>query len=117
MCWAIIDASMVKEIVVSDPGFRKGSEVDLNKVRELLEASAHIKKESSIEDLAKAMDVDPCEFRKTLDSYNRYVADGLTKDPEFGKDLEGLRRIEEPPFFAIQFLPLARRTSGGPKQV
>ena len=113
--WAIIDSSMVRELEVSDPYYRKEGEVLLDKLLELVEGSPDIKKASSIEDLAKAMDVDQKEFRRTVGAYNRYIKDGLAEDPEFGKDLRGLKKIEASPFYAIQFLPLARKNFGGAK--
>ncbi len=113
MCWAVIDSSMIGEIVVSDPSYRAGSETAFDMVMELLEGSPDIKKASSIEDLAKVMNVDRGEFGKTLNGYNRYLDDGLTEDPAFGKDLRGLKKIEKPPYYAIQFMPLARKNLGG----
>jgi predicted oxidoreductase len=111
--WAIIDSSMVRDLVVSDPYYRKGSEVDFDRVSELLEGSPNIKRASTIEDLAETINVDRKEFQRTLDVYNRYLEEGLAKDPEFGKNLEGLKKIEASPFYAIQFFPLARKNLGG----
>ena len=113
MCWAIIDSSMIGELVVSDPSYREGSETVSDMVMGLLEGSPDIKRAPSIEDLAKAMNVARGEFRKTMNGYNQYLEDGLTEDPAFGKDLRGMKKIERPPFYAIQFMPLARKNFGG----
>ncbi len=113
--WAIIDSFMLQDLVVSHPDYRTGSEVDFGRVSGLLESSPNIKKASNIEELAKAMNVDREELRKTIDVYNRHLEGGLVKDPEFGKNLEGLKKIEVPPFYAIQFFPLARKNLGGVK--
>ena len=41
------------------------------------------------------------------------IATGLETDPDFGRSLRGLEPLTEPPFYAIQFFPLARKNLGG----
>ena len=37
----------------------------------------------------------------------------LAEDPEFGKNLRDLGKFNKPPFYAVQFFPLARKNLGG----
>lgn len=111
--WAILDSSMVKDIEVSDPRYRDGSDILTNKILRLLKNSFYIKKNTSFEGLAMAMNVDPVKFQKTIDVYHSYLDGGLAEDPEFGKNLRDLKKFNKPPFYAVQFFPLARKNLGG----
>ena len=108
---------MSKDITVSDPYYyQKGiSARDVGKVMELLEVSPYIKHANTMEELAAQIGVPVETFLPTLNRYNGYLDDGLDQDPEFLRPLAGRRRIECPPFYALNYGPLARKNFGGVK--
>jgi fumarate reductase flavoprotein subunit len=70
------------------------------------------KSANTIRDLAIQIGVDPDVLEKTVANYNSYVEAGV--DPEFGRDKEHLRRkIETPPFYAIETRPILMVCVGG----
>lgn len=116
-CWAIIDSLMSKGMTVSDPYYyQPGVSVrDVDKVMELLEVSPHIKRAATLEELAEQMGVPVETFRQTIDQYNGYLDDGLDRDPEYLRPLAGRHKIECPPYYALNYGPLARKNFGGVK--
>lgn len=112
-CWSIVDARMAGEIVVSDPQYRRGSTPDRDKTWELLNTSQYIRHADSVGGLAEAMGVDRGTLVSTVAEHNRLLASGATVDPQFGRPLARLQALETPPFYAIQFFPLARKNFGG----
>ncbi|MFQ6031044.1 MAG: FAD-binding protein, partial [Dehalococcoidia bacterium] len=116
-CWAVVDAPMSLGITVSDPGYyQEGVSVtDESKVKELLEVSPHIKSGDSLEELGAAMGLLAGALRETIDRYNSFIEEGLELDPDFGRVLKGRKKIEEPPFYALNYYPLARKNFGGVK--
>lgn len=116
-CWAVIDATMKEEVVVSDPNYyQQGISVrDYEKVVELLETSPHVKRADTLEGLAQQIGVPVETFLEELGRYNGYIQDGLEKDPEFGRPLADRQAINQPPFYAFNYHPLARKNFGGVK--
>ncbi len=116
-CWAVIDSVMSKEITVSDPYYyQKGiSARDVGKVMELLDVSPYIRRANTMEELAEQIGVPVKTFLPTLNRYNGYLDDGLDQDPEYLRPLTGRRKIEHPPFYALNYGPLARKNFGGVK--
>ena len=116
-CWAVIDGAMKEDVVVSDPYYyQEGISVrDYEKVAELLEISPHIKRGATLESLAQDMDVPVETFLDTINCYNGYIEDGLEQEPDFGRPLAGRQKIEQPPFYALNYGPLARKNFGGVK--
>ena len=45
--------------------------------------------------------------------HNRARMLGRTVDPDFGRPLAGLKPIDEPPYYAIQFFAAGRKNLGG----
>jgi predicted oxidoreductase len=116
-CWAVIDATMREDVTVSDPYYyQEGISVrDYEKVSELLEVSPHIKRGDSLRSLAGQMEVPVEAFLETVNRYNDYIQQSLDRDPDFGRPLSGRRIIEQPPFYAFNYTPLARKNFGGVK--
>jgi len=112
-CWSIIDATMAGRVVVSDPQYQHNGAADRAAIQHLLDTSPFIARGASLADLAAAAGLDAATLSTTVREFNRLLASGATKDPVFGRQLVGLRPIETPPFYAIQFLPLARKNFGG----
>ena len=113
--WAILDASMAAEMEISDPYYRDGDEIHRGKIEELLANSPFIKKAGTLEGLAKEIGVDGATFLDTVGQYNKACQQGLEQEPEFGKPLASSKVFDTPPYFAIQFFPLARKNFGGIK--
>jgi flavocytochrome c len=114
--WAIADTPMLAKIDVADPYYRRGDVIDRTKVEELLNNSPFIKKANSLEELGKQ-----CSFEDTknfvgeVEEYNKTFDAKLDKDPKFGKSLNGSKKFDTPPYYAIQIFPLARKNFGGAK--
>jgi succinate dehydrogenase/fumarate reductase flavoprotein subunit len=81
----------------------------------LLSVSPHIKQGNSLEELAAAMGLPAATLRDSVEHYNSFIDEGLEQDPDFGRPLSGRQKIEQPPFYALNYFPLARKTFGGVK--
>ena len=113
--WAIVDKEMASHMEVADPYYRIGDKVNREKVWELFENSPFIKKSDTLAGLAKETGVDEAAFLDTVARYNAAVEKGLETDPEFGKPLGQSKVFDTPPYYAVQFFPLARKNFGGIK--
>ena len=113
--WAIMDAPMSATMEVADPYYRDGDKVVRAKVIELLDNSPFIRKADTLAKLAEKMDVDMPTFVATIERYNKAYAQGLDKEPEFGKPLKSSKAFDTPPYYAVQIFPLARKNFGGVK--
>jgi succinate dehydrogenase/fumarate reductase flavoprotein subunit len=113
--WAIVDTPMKANMEVADPYYRVGDKINREKVEELLENSPFIKKADTLEGLAKEIGTDIATFVDTVERYNDACEQGLENEPEFGKPLELSKVFNTPPYYAIQFFPLARKNFGGIK--
>jgi flavocytochrome c len=113
--WAVLDSAMAAAMEVADPYYREGAKVDRNKVQELLNNSPYIKKADTLAELGRKIEVDLAAFTATIERYNRAVADGLEREPEFGKPLKQSKKFNAPPYYAMQLFPLARKNFGGVK--
>jgi succinate dehydrogenase/fumarate reductase flavoprotein subunit len=60
------------------------------------------------------MNVDVETFKGTLDKWNTACADG--NDVDFGRPAAKLGALDEPPYYAIQCVPVMVNTQGGPKR-
>ena len=59
--------------------------------------------------------MDEKKFVCAITDYNEAVQKGLETEPAFGKPLTQSKAFDTPPYFAIQFFPLARKNFGGIK--
>ena len=79
-----------------------------------LEADEILIQADTLEELAHKMpDIDEEQFLKTVEQWNGYVEAG--EDPDFGRPVEGLTKIEQPPFHAVILQPQPYITLGGVK--
>jgi len=113
--WAIVDKEMKAFLEIADPYYRNGDQIIREKVEELLENSPYIKKADTLEDLAKEINVDPETFLNEIKRYNAACEEGLENEPDFGKPLKQSKPFDTPPYYGIQFFPLARKNFGGIK--
>jgi predicted oxidoreductase len=112
-CWSIIDARIAARFHVAHPHYRHGATPLRDRLQELLDGSPFIARGDTLEALAGAAGLDGATLRETITAHNRMIAAGLEIDPDFGRSLRGLEPLAEPPFYAIQFFPLARKNLGG----
>jgi predicted oxidoreductase len=112
-CWSVIDARIAARYIVSDPRYRHGDAPRRDRLQQLLDESPCIARADTLEALAADAGLDAGALRETITAHNRMLATGLETDPDFGRSLRGLEPLAEPPFYAIQFLPLARKNLGG----
>ena len=68
----------------------------------------------SIEALAAKMGRDPRRVRATVDRYHDACRQG--RDADFGRAPHTLQPLQEPPYYAVQFMPTIVCTSGGAKR-
>ena len=54
-------------------------------------------------------------LKESIERYNSHIDSGLGTDPDFGRPLAGRQKIEQPPFYALNYGPLARKNFGGVK--
>ena len=113
--WSILDAQTAAILEVADPYYRSGATVNRERVRELLDQSPHVRKAETLEELARKMETDVPAFLATIARHNRALAECLEREPEFGKPLANSKKLEVPPYYAMQIFPLARKNFGGLK--
>ena len=113
--WAIVDTHMKANLEIADPYYRDGDKVNRAKVEELLDNSPFVKKAEMLTALAEAIEVDASVFLDTVERYNEACAQDLENEPEFGKPLKESKPFDTPPYYAMQFFPLARKNFGGAK--
>jgi predicted oxidoreductase len=111
--WAIFDAGSRPQFFVSGSDWDDPNVVE----REIFanpKLAQWVKKSDSIAALAQAAGL-PATLAQTVRRWNEMVDQGEDKD--FHRfDLSGSERplkIEKPPFYAVQFFPLARKSLGG----
>ncbi len=114
-CWAILDRAMALKMEIADPYYRQGHLAFDDKLEELLAESPYIHKGDTPEELARNTGLDVAGFTKTFNEWNALLASGAEADPLTARKLKGLMPFTTPPFYAIQFLPLARKNLGGVK--
>ncbi|HEY2595159.1 MAG TPA: FAD-binding protein, partial [Chloroflexota bacterium] len=113
LCWSIIDAGMASRVTVSDPAYQTHGAPNREAIQRLLDTSPYVARGATIADLAAAADLDATTLAATIAAHNSVLASGVAVDPVFGRPLAKLQPIEAAPFYAIQFLPLARKNFGG----
>jgi succinate dehydrogenase/fumarate reductase flavoprotein subunit len=113
--WAILDAPLIATLEVADPYYRSGSQIKRDKIQELLDQSPYIRKAQSLEELGRMMETDVPTFIATVERHNKACAEGLEREPEFGKLLKNSKQLTVPPYYAVQMFLLARKNFGGIK--
>ncbi|MFC5630521.1 MULTISPECIES: flavocytochrome c [Streptococcus] len=94
--------------VVFDQGLREHS-----KSIDTYEEKGMTVKAETVEELAKAIDVDAANLKTTVENWNKYVAD--KNDPEFGRKTGMDRDMSKAPYYAIKVSPGIHHTMGGLK--
>lgn len=68
-------------------------------------------KADTIEELAKAIDIDSSALKNTIENYNNYCENG--KDEQFNKDAQFLETIGEGPYYAVKMASYSYNTCAG----
>jgi succinate dehydrogenase/fumarate reductase flavoprotein subunit len=72
-----------------------------------------IVKADTLSELSKLLKLDETALQFTLGKYNHFCRQGV--DSDFGRAADTLKAIE-PPYYAIQLMPLLYNTQGGPRR-
>lgn len=79
----------------------------------ILDADGYWVQGDTIEELAQRMNVDAATLADEVERYNGFVRSGA--DEDFGKPMDYMREIAEPPFYAFMMDPQHYATYGGVK--
>ena len=111
--WAIFDDDENEGFYVSGSGWD-----DYQRIREeILDNPELTTQAESLAELAGLIGQDQDKFESTVAHYNSMVERGV--DEDFGRfesnndELSPLAKIDQPPFYAIQFFPMTRKSMGG----
>jgi succinate dehydrogenase/fumarate reductase flavoprotein subunit len=112
--WGIFDAREAEGLLLlCDPWFGSALHSHPDRLEAFWERSPCAWRADSPERLAERAGLPPDRLRETVDRYNRAVASGTGRDPDWGRDLRGARPIEGPAYCAIRYFPLAQKSFGG----
>lgn len=98
----VMDAAMIEQYVNGDADAQSQLEQGLD--------SGEIVKADSVEELAKAIDMDAAVLAATIDEYNGFVEGG--SDRNYGKDSKFLMPLAESPFYAVHIVGEVNTTIG-----
>lgn len=112
-CWSIIDARIAATTAVADPRYRQGTTAIRERIQYFLDTSPYVAKGDTVEEVADKAGIDSSEAAKSIANHNRWLTAGLDHDPDHGRPLARLEPLDQPPYYAIQFFPLARKNLGG----
>ena len=109
----VFDSTSAAELELGEPGYRIGATPLRDRVQHFLTQSPYVHRASDLDELAVKAGVEAAGLFRTVSTFNRWVEARVSVDPEFGRDLTGARTITAPPFYAVEFYPLARKSLGG----
>lgn len=112
-CWSIFDRVEADRLRLEDPRYRSGGEPFRDRIEAFLGRSPFARRADTWDGLARAVGLPAGSLAETVERFNSHVRAGLARDPDHGGSLEGARPLDQPPFFALQFFPLARKNLGG----
>ena len=110
--WSIFDDDDNARFYVSGSGWD-----DRQRIRqEILDNPELTTQAASLAALAEAIGLDPLTLEATVARFNTLVDEGVDRD--FGRfatadERSALARIDAPPFYAIQYFPMTRKSMGG----
>lgn len=109
--WAIFDESAKKDFWISGSDWGDFGRIE----REIFARPELVKTAVTLEALAQEVTLPVAPLVETVRRYNELVEQG--SDSDFGRfsptDRERPRRIATPPFYAVRFFPLTRKSMGG----
>jgi succinate dehydrogenase/fumarate reductase flavoprotein subunit len=112
-CWAIFDRAHACRLTLADPYYRRGDTPCRERIEWFLRTSPFVWSGESFGSLAGAIGLPVERFVETMERFGAWLRDGVAVDPDFGRDLTAVHRADEPPYYAVQFFPMARKALGG----
>jgi predicted oxidoreductase len=112
-CWSVIDARIASSLTVWDGSYRTDGDATRQQIDRLLTESRYISSAPDWTTLGARIGVNAAQVEETMREHNRARKLGRAVDPDFGRPLAGLKPIDEPPYYAIQFFAAARKNLGG----
>lgn len=112
-CWAVFDAEDARNLTLSDPAFGSDDAPDRQAITDYLEATPYAHSATSIRALAERCGLPADALTQSVETFNHWVVEQRTVDPQHGRELAGLGPIRTAPFHAVQFFPMARKSLGG----
>ena len=113
-CWSIFDSRQSSLVTLADPRFRAtGDSSEAEQIKAFLDGSPHFHGADSIPRLAQLAGLPADVLTATIEEFNGWIRQGLDRDPRFGRPLSKFEPLEHPPFYALQYFPLARKCFGG----
>jgi flavocytochrome c len=111
MYWAVFDEPGRKFFTVQGSGFGNFATVE----RVVLKNPTLVKSGNTLDEIAALINVPATALRETVAHYNDLITTGT--DTDFGRftatDSPRPPKIEQGPFYAVQFFPLTRKSMGG----
>ncbi len=106
--WSIFDVDGVNSFSMTLAGWENQTQVDAL----VFHTPGTALSASSLAELGKRAGISSEDLARTVERYNAFVSQGI--DPDFHA-FDGVKphRIENPPFYAVQFFPITRKTMGG----
>ena len=111
--WSVFDAGVAARMTIGDPRYLDGGVPIRERVDEFLRSSPYVESAPSVAELAARIGVDRRNLQTAISDMNRAITAHLALDPDFGKPLAGLSPIDQAPFSAVRFFPMARKNLGG----
>jgi succinate dehydrogenase/fumarate reductase flavoprotein subunit len=111
--WSIFDSAMVGDVFVDDHYVPPGSESEKEAAIRHLTHSSHAWKADTLEELFLRSGISVEGGAATIRKWNERLRSGAEYDPLTGRKLSGLKALEKPPFYAVQFFPIGRKAMGG----
>ena len=110
--WAIFDDDDNERFYVSGSGWN-----DFQRIREeILDNSSLTTQASTIAELAEAIGQDTAALEATVARFNSMVEQGVDEDFDrfsTADELSPRAKVDQPPFYAIRFFPMTRKSMGG----
>jgi predicted oxidoreductase len=112
--WAIFDQRSADAIrLLDDPYYGLPQKRNDERMAEFYNSSPYVFRGDSVQRAAALAGLPQDAVQAEVDAFNRAVESGSGVDPLFGGDLKGFRTIAEPPFYAVEYMPIVQKTLGG----
>jgi flavocytochrome c len=111
--WSVFNADEMNNVLLIDNEyFGTPSGPNPQAMTEFWQRSEYTWRAQGSENLARAIGLPPAALRISIEAFNKAVDAGHEQEPQFGRNLRGLRPLGED-LVAIQLFPLAQKTFGG----
>ncbi len=112
--WGIFDSREAEHLLLLDDGYFGTSEyIAPHRREEFFSHSPFVWRSDSIAGLAEKVGIPVAPLEDAVSEFNQAIRLGQEVDPATGRDLRDARPIQSPPFYGIQYQPLAQKTFGG----